>query len=315
MQYSQKTASSAHRFDIFLFDAFSNHCLANTVEPLRAANMLSDRPLYEWRFCTLDGGSVQSSSGLQVAPHGGLAEASGHTLIVMPSYGVRRIAPRDVGRALFKVAPHYGRLAGFDTGSWLLAQAGLLDGYRATIHWDELTAFSERFPDVEAVRERFVIDRDRITCSGAMAAFDLIIHLIASDHGPLLAMDVTQLFMSRDAVDQRLPYKAGGGKTVNRALAIMQDSVEAPLTIPALARAVGCTQKTLELRMHAALQATPQAVYRHLRLTRARQLVMNTDLPITEISQRCGYENASAMTRAFRVLFGHAPSALRKAGG
>lgn len=312
MLFSQKIKPKAHRFDILLFDAFSNHCLANTVEPLRAANMLAGRNLYEWRFCTLQDGSVQSSSGLQVAPHGRLTENTGDTLVVMPSYGVRRIAPRDANRALFQAARRYRCLAGFDTGSWLLAQAGLLDGYRATIHWDELTPFAERFPEVDAIRERFVIDRDRITCSGAMAAFDLIIHLIAGEQGPLLAMDVSQLFMSRDAVDHRLPFTTKGGKLINRALALMQDRVETPLSIPDLARAVGCTQKTLEQRMLSALQASPQAVYRHLRLTRARQLAMDTDLPIGEIAQRCGYENASAMSRAFRALFGHAPSDARR---
>lgn len=308
----KKHAPNPERFDIFLFDAFSNHCLANTVEPLRAANALADRALYEWRFWTLDGGPVQSSSGLQVSPHGRFSDASGNTLVVMPSYGVRQIEPRTTSRALFSIAPRYTRLAGFDTGSWLLAQAGLLDGYRATIHWDELTSFAERFPEVGALRERFVIDRDRITCSGAMAAFDLIIHLIAGDHGPMLAMDVAQLFMSRDAVGPQAFQSSAGGKTVNRALALMQQNLEAPLDIPSLARAVGCTQKTLEQRMVAALQATPQAVYRHLRLTRARQLVMDTDLTIAEIAERCGYENASAMTRAFRTLFGHAPSAVRR---
>lgn len=313
MQSSEKIAPNAHRFDILLFEAFSNHCLANTVEPLRAANTLANQSLYEWQFFTLDGGSVQSSSGLQVAPHGSLADAIGHTLVLMPSYGVRQIAKRDVGRAMHNAAPRYDRLAGFDTGSWLLAQAGLLDGYSATIHWDELTQFGERFPEVDVVRERFVIDRNRITCSGAMAAFDLVIHLIAGDHGPLMAMDVAQLFMSRDVVDHRLAFAKGGrGRTVNRALGVMQDTVEAPLSIPALARAAGCTQKTLELKMASALQATPQAVYQRVRLTRARQLAMDSDLPISEIAHRCGYENASAMTRAFRALFGCSPSEARQ---
>ena len=315
MQNSEKIAQSSHRFDILLFDDFSNHCLANTVEPLRAANMLAGQSLYEWRFCTLDGGSVNSSSGLQVAPHGALADAVGDTLVLMPSYGVRRIAPRELNRTLYKIAQRYARLAGFDTGSWLLAQAGLLDGYTATIHWDELTSFAERFSDVDAVRERFVIDRDRITCSGAMAAFDLIIHLVAADHGPLLAMDVAQLFMSRDAVDPLVPLATGGGRTVNRAIALMQDTIETPLSIPALARRIGCTQKTLEMRMSATLQATPQTVYRRLRLTRARQLVTDTDLPVSEIAQRCGYENASAMTRAFGALFGQSPSQIRQSNG
>jgi len=315
MQNSEKIVALPHRFDIFLFEAFSNHCLANTVEPLRAANMHADRSLYEWRFCTLDGGPVHSSSGLQVAPHGRLSDMSGHTLVVMPSYGVRQIASRDLDRILYKNSARYGRLAGFDMGSWLLGQAGLLDGYRATIHWDELGSFAERFSEVEAVRERFVIDRDRITCSGAMAAFDLIIHLIAGDYGPLMAMDVAQLFMSHNGSGHTMPFGTGGGRIINRALAVMQDTVETPLAIPALARAVGCTQKTLETRMASGLQATPQAVYRHVRLTRARQLVMDTDLPISEIAQRCGYENASAMTRAYRLLFGHAPSAARRTGG
>jgi len=298
-------------FDILLFDQFSNHCLANTVEPLRAANTLGGGALYDWRFLTQNGGAVQSSSGLQVAPHAALDQARGDVLILMPSYAVRHIPARPLARALHSVAPRYAALAGFDTGSWLLAQAGLLDGYRATIHWDELTAFAERFANVEAVRERFVLDRDRITCSGAMAAFDLICHLIAEDHGPLLAMDVAHLFMSRDATRHTPAFGAKPGRLVNRALALMQDSIETPLSIPALARSIGCTQKTLETRMQAALNATPQAVYRRLRLTHARQLVEGTHLPIAEIAQRCGYENASAMTRAFRTLFAVTPKALR----
>lgn len=298
-------------FDMLLFDAFSNHCLANTVEPLRAANMLGGEALYDWRFCTLDGGVVHSSSGLQVAPHAALPDGKGDMLILMPSYAVRQIPARPLARVLHTVAPRYRALAGFDTGSWLLAQAGLLDGYRATIHWDELGAFSERFPEVDAVRERFVRDRDRVTCSGAMAAFDLVCEIIAEDHGALLAMDVAQLFMSRDAV----AHTHTSGRLVSRALAVMRDTVEAPLSIPALARAVGCTQKTLEARIGSALQATPQAVYRRVRLTRARQLVEETELPVAEIAQRCGYENASAMTRAFRTLFALSPREMRAGGG
>ncbi|WP_299622649.1 GlxA family transcriptional regulator [uncultured Tateyamaria sp.] len=299
------------RFDILLFDAFSNHCLANTVEPLRAANTLANGALYEWRFCTLDGGAVHSSSGLQVAPHMALAEGRGDMLILMPSYAVRQIEPRPLARRLHQVAPRYAALAGFDTGSWLLAQAGLLDGYCATIHWDVLTAFSEQFPQVDTVRERFVVDRDRVTCSGAMAAFDLVCHMIDQDHGALLAMDVAQLFMSRDVTDHRLGSGIGVGRLVNRALAIMRENVETPLSIPALARSVGCTQKTLETRMQATLKATPQAVYRRTRLIHARHLVLDTDLSVAEIAQRCGYDNASAMARAFRALFGMSPRDLR----
>lgn len=300
------------RIDILLFDRFSNHCLANTVEPLRAANMLSGLSLYHWRFLTLDGQPVASSSGMEVTPNAALGPGSGDMLCVMPSYGVRSLDRWDVIRPLRRAAGQYQTLAGFDTGSWLLARAGLLEGRRATIHWDELTAFAEAFPDVLAVRERFVMEGDRITCSGAMAAFDLVSQLIAKAHGPLLAMDVAQLFMTNETVPHagRMPLVTG--KTAARAVEMMQANLEHPLSIPALARSLGCTQKTLEARMRAALQATPQSVYLRLRLNHACQLLRDTDYPISEIAGRCGYENASAMTRAFRSAFRQTPRDFRQ---
>lgn len=312
MQNSPKSASLPIQIDILLFEAFSNHCLANTVEPLRAANTLSHRDLYAWRFLTADGCPVSSSSGMRVAPHGPLAQGAGEMLVVMPSYGVRRLDTADTARALRRAQGKYRTLAGFDTGSWLLARTGLLDGRRATIHWDELTAFAEAFPAVDAVRERFVIDGDRITCSGAMAAFDLVSHLIAAAHGPLLAMEVAQLFMSDSPVPRGQTIPLVAGKTVSRALSLMQDHLEQPIAIPDLARRLGCTQKTLEARMQAALHTTPQAVYQRLRLNRAHSLVCDTEQTVSEIATRCGYENASAMTRAFRKAFDATPTALRR---
>ncbi|MEL6452164.1 MAG: helix-turn-helix domain-containing protein [Pseudomonadota bacterium] len=316
MQRSPKIHSATPQtVDVLLFDQFSNHCLANMVEPLRAANTLSQERLYDWRFCTLDGQAAVSSSGLRIAPDGPLRPGGGHMLVVMPSYGVRGHDTPKVAQALRVAAAGYAVVAGLDTGPWLLARAGLLDGCRATLHRDVLDSFAEAFPAVDVVRERFVIDGARITCSGAMATFDLVSHLIAQTHGPLLAMDVAQLFMTEGAVPRTSLAPAGAGKLVARALSVMQAHLEAPLPIPALARQVGCTQKTLEARMQAALQATPQAVYQRLRLNHAHMLVCDTDHPITEIAGRCGYENASAMTRAFRAAFHATPTQVRRQAG
>lgn len=296
--------------DILLFDQFSNHCLANFVEPLRAANGFLRRQHYHWRCLTLDGAPVQSSSGLQIAPHGALTDTVGTALVLMPSYGIRDLDRPDVIRAVTRAACRAQVLGGFDTGSWLLARAGLLDGYAATIHWDMLDGFAERFPDVDVQRERYVLDRDRVTCSGAMAAFDLVTYLIAVAHGPAVAMEVAQLFMSRNTP---LGVTATPvGRTVERAVALMQDNLETPLTIPDIARRVGCTQRTLEHRMRAAMDATPVAVYRRQRLNAVLRLVRDTDLPVAEIAGRCGYDNASAMTRAFRTAFGTSPQDVRK---
>ena len=302
----------AQQFDLLLFDNFSNHCLANTVEPLRAANTVARRTLYNWRFLTLDGAPAVSSSGLSVTPHGALPDGGGDLLIVMPSYGFRNLDNRAVTRPLQQARSRYTRLAGFDTGSWLLARAGLLDGHQATIHWEELASFEETFPDIDALRARYVISGDRITCSGAMAAFDLVMALIGEAHGPLITVEVAQIFMTEASARAFTLAPSPGGRMVDRVLHLMQDNLESPLPIAEVARRMGCSQKLLEVRMQAELQGTPNAIYRRLRLNLARKLVAETDQTVAEIAGRCGYENASALTRAFKVQFGCTPRQLRK---
>lgn len=302
----------SHRFNILLFDGFSNHCLANMVEPLRASNTLSRQPLYDWRFCSVDGAAVHSSSGLAVTPDAALTDQRGDVLVVMPSYGFLQLGTPPTLRALLAAAKRHAQVAGLDTGSWLMAQAGLLDGHRATIHWDELSRFEEAFPAVDVVQERYVVDGSRLTCSGAMAAFDLALALIRKDNGPLLSMEVSHLFMSRGRSDHYALPMQTEDTLVNRALAIMQANLETPLSITQVARKAGCTQKRLELRVQADLKTTPQALYRRLRLNLARRLTEETEQSIAEIASRSGYENASALTRAFKAEFGQTPSAFRK---
>lgn len=300
------------KIDLLLFDHFSNHCLANTVEPLRAANSVARRKLYDWRFLTLDGAPAISSSGLEVTPYGALSDGGGDMLIVMPSYRFRDLDTRETTRHLRQARSRYATLAGFDTGSWLLARAGLLDGHQATIHWEELSNFEEAFPEIDSRRQRFVISGDRITCSGAMAAFDLVMHLIGQSHGPLITVEVAQIFMTEASARAFSLAPSPGGRMVDRVLHLMQGNLENPLSISEIARRVGRTQKMLEVRMQAEMQDTPQAIYRRLRLNLARKLVAETDYSVSEIAGRCGYENASAMTRAFKAQFGCTPRQLRK---
>ncbi|MBI1493017.1 GlxA family transcriptional regulator [Halocynthiibacter styelae] len=299
------------KVDVLLFPGFSNHCLANTIEPLRAANTLSRRELYQWRFLTVDGAIVRSSSGLFVEPYATLRDGRGDMLCLMPSYDYQALGLVPLLRQLRESAKRYRVLAGLDTGSWLLAKAGLLEGYKATIHWEELTEFAETFPETDSLRERFVIDRDRISCSGAMAAFDLVMHLIGRDHGPLLALEVAQLFMTQEAARSSEVSPRRRSRTVDRAVFLMQENIEEPLTIAAIAKQVGCTQRTLERHMKTELNARPLLVYRRLRLNLARKLVTDSDLAVAEIALRCGYENPSALTRAFKAEFGEAPRAMR----
>ncbi len=298
--------------DVLLFDQFSGLCLANTVEPLRAANDLAGKQLYSWRFVSVDGNPVRSSSDMTVAADGALSEMRGTMLVALPSYGYRRHATPQVTRALAAASRRYLVMAGFDTGAWLLAQAGLLDGHKATIHWEELAAFEETFPDVSTVRERHISDRDRITCTGALAAFDLMLDRIGETHGAALRLEVAMLFMAPGATPSVAPPIAKS-RVVGRALSAMRAEIETPISMPDIARQAGCSLRELEQRMRTELGEPPSTIYRRIRLISARKAILETNQPITEIALRAGYEDGSAMTRAFKAEFGTTPRQLRAA--
>ena len=308
MPYSKNPSRVPTQISILLFDRFSNHCLANVLEPLRAANDLSSQQVFEWNIVVLGGQRVRSSSGLRLEGDAQLADMRGDILMVMPSYGFLTHANVTSSRALRAAARRFDILAGLDTGSWLLAEAGLLDGYRATIHWDELDRFSERFSDIDVQKEAVIYDRDRITCGGASTAFVLAMQMIEKQHGAALRLRVEHLFSG--AYAQR-PVRRGG--IAARAVDLMRAHIEEPLQIAQLARQLGRSQKHLEQQMLARLGAAPQVIYRRIRLERARQLSLDTTISVAEISVRCGYQDASAMTRAFRSEYGTTPQALRRA--
>ena len=308
MPYSKNPSRVPTQISILLFDRFSNHCLANVLEPLRAANDLSSQQVFEWNIVVLGGQRVRSSSGLRLEADAQLADMRGDILMVMPSYGFLTHANVTSSRALRAAARRFDILAGLDTGSWLLAEAGLLDGYRATIHWDELDRFSERFSDIDVQKEAVIYDRDRITCGGASTAFALAMQMIEKQHSAALRLRVEHLFSG--AYAQR-PVRRGG--IAARAVDLMRAHIEEPLQIAQLAQQLGRSQKHLEQQMLARLGAAPQVIYRRIRLERARQLSLDTTISVAEISVRCGYQDASAMTRAFRSEYGTTPQALRRA--
>lgn len=308
MPYSKNPSRVPTQISILLFDRFSNHCLANVLEPLRAANDLSSQQVFEWNIVVLGGQRVRSSSGLRLEADAQVADMRGDILMVMPSYGFLTHANVTSSRALRAAARRFDILAGLDTGSWLLAEAGLLDGYRATIHWDELDRFSERFSDIDVQKEAVIYDRDRITCGGASTAFALAMQMIEKQHGAALRLRVEHLFSG--AYAQR-PVRRGG--IAARAVDLMRAHIEEPLQIAQLAQQLGRSQKHLEQQMLARLGAAPQVIYRRIRLERARQLSLDTTISVAEISVRCGYQDASAMTRAFRSEYGTTPQALRRA--
>lgn len=309
-----KLSDEPTRIAILLFDRFSNLCLANCVEPLRAANTLAPRRGFDWQIVTADGAAARSSSDIEVLPHAPLRSlGTCDYLFVVASYDHDRHDTATTRRALRWAARRARVTVGLDAGPWLLASAGLLDGRRATVHWDLLEAFTERFLAVMPERARVLRDGPRMTCAGAMSALDLTLGLISDHLGTAVRLDVEALFLHGDPpVASPGDAETVGDGLVRRALAVMRDHVEAPLDIGALAQHLSCQPRTLDRRFRAGLGAPPGAVYRHLRLAAARKLIENTRLGIAEIALRSGYNSPAALTRAMKRFYGKTPRALRR---
>lgn len=299
---------------VLLFPRFSNHCLANAVEPLRAANALLGREAYRWRFVTLDGEAVVSSSGLPVVPNGRLRDHSGGDfLFVMSSYDFKDFATPITSLSLNAAARRFKTIVGLDTGAWLMGFSGLLDTRRATIHWDEFAAFSETFLAVDAVCERYLIDTDRVTCGGGMAAFDLILEVIRRTHGTALGLEVSALFLHQSsAAPQSDTYRHENSPLVEGAIALMSANLEQPLAMVDMAKQMQTTQRTLTRAFQADMGTPPKTVYKRLRLAAARRYAEQSSYPISEIAIRCGYMSAASMTRAFVAEYGMPPSSYRR---
>lgn len=298
---------------VLLFGGFSNHCLANAVEPLRAANTLTRQPLYRWEYLGMDTTPVTASSGLPVTPTRSLStHPGGALLLVLPSYGHLRHATPTTSRALRAARRRFAWMAGLDMGAWLMAQAGLLDGQRATVHWDELGNFAETFPEVHSTEDRFVLQSNPMSCGGGVTALELMLAVIARDHGRMLALEVGALFMHGERAPGTATETASTpDQIVRAAAATMRRNIEDPLPIHQIAAGLGLGRRALEVHFARYLGKTPRAAYRAIRLAEARRLAETSRLSVAEIATRCGYENASALTRAFRQVYGTSPTAIR----
>ena len=313
-----KLPANTIKIGFVLFDQFSNLCLANCLEPLRAANTFSSRKIYQWELLTLSGAAVESSSGMPVLPKAALSDAGGWDyLFVLASYGYQNHDSTLVRQALHRASSKAATVVGLDTAPWLLASAGLLDGRHATVHWDVIDSFAETFLSLNIEQRRVVYDGNRITCAGAMSALDLTLTLIAEHLGQAMRLDIAHLFMQPDttrdcrqraARDDPQLRDPPANRLIRDAVQVMRDTTETPLSLAQLAKVVSCPAKTLERRFKASLHAPPGKVYRHLRLSKAAQLIETTTLPVAEIALRCGYDSPSAFSRAFKARYGITPT-------
>jgi transcriptional regulator GlxA family with amidase domain len=298
-------------YGFFLHPRFSMLAFTSAVEPLRAANRLSGRKLYEWKIISHDGRPVSSSSLIEVLPHGGLDDFEMlPNVVVVAGLSAQFFEDRKLFAWLRRLARRGCRIGALSTGSYTLAKAGLLDGYRCTIHWENLTGFREDFSNLDATGELFEIDRGRFTCSGGTAALDLMLSLMALEHGRTLATQVAEQFIHeriRDTHDrQRMSLRSRLGIShpkLLKVLELMEEHLEEPLPRSDLARRTGLSTRQLERLFRKYLGRTPTRYYQELRLYRARTLLTQTSLSVLDVALACGFVSASHFSKCYREFF------------
>ena len=307
------------RFGFLLVPNFSLIALSSAVDPLRLANAAAGHAVFEWVTLGLTDAPILSSDGIRVLPDQttGKSDLFDAVFVVGPN----PIPKRGIGetsRWLRTLAQRGIALGGIDTGSYYLAKAGLLKGYRCTIHWEDREALLEQFPDLIVSSRIFEIDRDRYTCSGGVSPLDLMTYILAQPPGSrALAQQVSDLLIAHQRnpqENQSLPTRyryANLPHTVIEALEIMENNIEDPLRADEIAAVGGISRRQLERLFQAHLQASPARKYLEIRLNRARVRVLRTTRSIEEIALSCGFATASHFVTRYRAAFGRTPHADR----
>ena len=312
--------SPPRRVAVLVLPQFSNLTLAALIEPLRAANRAAERTLFAWTLLAEAADEVPSSSGLRLRPDATLATAGKFdALFVVASYEAERHASARVLRFIRAAARAGATIGGLESAVYVLAAAGVLDGHRATTHWEDLSDLAERYPAIEVVPDRFVIDRDRMTSGGAIPTLDLMLELLRGAHGASIALAAAAAFIydREHAGHEAQPMRAVGrlawqDPALVRAIRLMERNIETPLPVAELARAAGVGARELHRRFRVRLRTSPSGYYTELRLFLARRLLDHTDHPVSQVAMMTGFASGSAFARAFRARFGTSPTALRR---
>ena len=302
-------------FVFLLLPQFSMIAFAAAIEPLRLANRMSRRQLYAWRTTSATGAQVAASNGCPVVVDTGLEDVTRDASIVVCSgLDLKDAVTKPVLTWLRKQARRGIGMGAVCTGAHILARAGLLDDKRCTIHWENQAAFAEEFPEAELCNLLYVTDEGTFTCAGGTAAADMMLHLIAEDHGPelssLVADSLVHAPVRGDGDEQRLSVPARIGvrhpKLVN-IIQTMERNTEDPISPSELARGVHMSTRQLERLFRRYLNRSPKRYYMELRLEKARHLLLQTDMSVINVALACGFTSPSHFSKCYRSHFNRTP--------
>lgn len=318
---AHRALASLQRFGMLVVPNFSLIALSAVVDPLRLANGVLGHPVYRYEVIGPDREPVPSSDGIRVLPDRTLADGGDFDAVFV--IGPNPIPKRGLGEVsnwLRRQGARGVALGGIDTGSYFLARAGLLDGYRCTIHWEDRDVLLERFPNMLVSNRLVEIDRDRFTCSGGVCPLDLMMILLSRPPGSReLAAQVSDLLVAQQRNPdelQSVPLRhrlAHAPAALVEALEMMENNVEEPLTPAEISNYLGISRRTLERLFEQQLGMSPSQKYQAIRLARARLLMLRSNRTLDEVAQATGFASLSHFIARYRAAFGRTPAAERAA--
>lgn len=310
-----REARAPQRFHFVLLDQFTMLSFACAVEALRLANRMSGRTLYEWQLIGEAGEAARCSAGALFPLDGTLGEVRrDDTICLCSGIDVADVTTRPLLSWLRREDRRGARIGGLCTAAWIMAEAGLLDGRRCTIHWENQDGFAERFPDVDLTKSVFTIDSRYFTTAGGTSSIDLMLKLIADDYGNDLANEVADqlvyVSVRTDQDTQRLSMPSRIGvrhPKLARVIQMMEAHIEDPISPAVLAREVGLSARQLERLFRRYLNRSPKRYYMQLRLQRARSLLLQTEMSVIAIAMACGFASPSHFSKCYRAQYSTTP--------
>jgi AraC family transcriptional regulator, glycine betaine-responsive activator len=319
--------SYPNHFGFLLLNNFTLISMSSAIEPLRMANRICRANRYTWTMISESGEAVFASDGLSINVDCSIDDDKAlDALDIVVVCGGTRIEENTTEptlRWLRAIGQQKGiGLGSICTGSYVLAAAGLLDGYRCSVHWENMAALADLFPKVHVSRNVYTTDRDRFTCSGGTAPVDMMLHFIRKQCGPDVSTGVAEQFIYeriRLASDQqRIPLKHMIGNRSEKllvAVGLMEANVREPIDAAGIASYTGVSRRQLQRLFQRYLQCTPSRYYLQIRLVRARELLRQTSWSLVEIAALTGFVSSSHFSKSYKDHYGHSPSIERRPAG
>jgi transcriptional regulator GlxA family with amidase domain len=305
-------------FDIYVAEGFTLTEFAGVVDVLRVANRINTTPVFAWSVRSANGGTVTSSSGLTVATTPLPTRPDANYLFVIGNANPAR-SDLSLGLAIGSYTSRQARVVLLSEASARYISDNKGSPANHTTHWENRTVLTERLGLFDT-KSTFAVENGAIiTCAGMGATFDVTL-FIASQHASASTMTTVADILLHERIRHFNTLQPFSGREVTSTgdvaldgcIALMQDNMEFPLPISNLAALSRLSKRSLERKFNRMMKTTPNGYYRGLRLNKANNLLLNTDMRINEIGLACGFP--SGFTAIYRQAFGMTPNAARKKG-